>query len=472
MRPRSLLRHQLILLGGATLIFLTFGLLASMAITQIDRTRFQNSPSLFIARMMDTLEEQQGLSHAQVMALINQSNKDKSFPIEAKVLTRDQAIALLKAGESLPARPYDTVEYGELDAWHFPSRLIRLATEGQERYLSVIYRPRATPMHRIFNLQTGLMMSSIFLAALFSILYMFYYMRKQARLAAKVIASLREGDLSARFPVNKMDEIGLLMVEFNNMADEIQTLVETIRHSELGRLRRLQELAHDLRTPVASLKNLLETLLKHYPEMTIESKVECVQLALKEVDYFQRLVEDVLFLAQVRDPKYAVVKTPVPLTELLSEELSTVQVYHPAIQFDFQHNGEGVVPGDGHLLRRLFRNALENAFSFAKAKIQVQLTESDGKVSILITDDGPGFNKSTLHSFGEKRGTRIVSPAPESRLSVGLGSVIMKEIVKVHCGKLLVRNQPGMGAQLEIILCEDQKVLAKAESHLKLSSQP
>lgn len=472
MRTRSLLRHQLILLGGATLIFFLIGLFASITMTQIDRTRFQNSPTLFLARMMDALEDQYHLSHEQTMDLIKHSNEGHNFPIEAKALTRDEAIALLHPGESLPARPYDMVDYGPQDAWHFPSRMIRLASAGQEQYLSVIYQPRATPMHRIFNLQTAVMMTSIFLAALFSLLYLFWYMRKQARLAARVIASLREGDLSARFPVSKMDEIGLLMVEFNNMADEIQTLVETIRHSELGRMRRLQELAHDLRTPVASLKNLLETLLNHYAGMTIESKVECVNLALKEVDYFQRLVEDVLFLAQVRDPKYAVVKTPVALVDLLDEELETVKSSYPKIEYDLQTNGSATVGGDGHLLRRLFRNALENAFSFAKAKVEVRLSQSDGKVRILITDDGPGFNNSTLTSFGEKRGTRIVSPNPEARLSVGLGSVIMKEVVKVHCGKLLVRNQPGLGAQVEIILCEDNKILAKEESHLKLSSQP
>gem|GEM_PF-2111767 len=471
MRTRSLLRHQLVLLGGATLIFVLIGLFASIMMTQIDRTRFQNSPTLFLARMMDALENQYHLTHEQTMELIKHSNDAHSFPIEAKALTREDAIGLLNKGESLPARPYDMIEYGPQDAWHFPSRIIRLESVGPEQYLSVIYRPRATPMHRIFNLQTAVMMGSIFMAALFSILYMFYYMRKQARLAANVIASLREGDLSARFPVSKMDEIGLLMVEFNNMADEIQTLVETIRHSELGRMRRLQELAHDLRTPVASLKNLLETLLNHYAGMTIEAKVECVGLALKEVDYFQRLVEDVLFLAQVRDPKYAVVKTPVPLVDLLEEELETVKSHYQNIEYDLQTNGPATVGGDGHLLRRLFRNALENAFSFAQSKVEVQIAQSDGKVRILITDDGPGFNSSTLNSFGEKRGTRIVSPSAEARLSVGLGSVIMKEVVKVHCGKLSVRNVPNLGAQVEIILCEDKKILAKEESHLRISSQ-
>jgi signal transduction histidine kinase len=295
---------------------------------------------------------------------------------------------------------------------------------------------------------------------------MFYFMRKKARLAASIISQLRDGDLSARFPLGRMDEIGLLMHEFNRMADEIQTLVETIRNSELGRMRRLQELAHDLRTPVASLKNLLETLQSHRQQMEVGSQEELLNLSMKEVDYFQRLVEDLLFLAQVRDPKYAVVRTAVDLNDLLGDELEKMRANYPQIQV----NLTGHVPpvkGDGHLLRRLFRNAFENAFSFARSRVNVRLESLGGKVKVRVSDDGPGFKDSMLSSFGEKHGTRFVSESPKGRLSVGLGSVIIKEVTSVHCGSVAVRNLPESGAELEITLPE---INVKEEFHPKSNS--
>lgn len=462
LKQQSLLRNQLLLLGGATLVCLIFGLAVSIVMTQIDRTRFQNSPTLFFAGLVDQLETH-GLSDAQAVALIQNANKAASFPIQVKVLSEEQAKALLPPDTGLPQNTYEIAEYGRGDAWHFPSRLVKL--DGAD-YLSVIYRPRATPMHRIFNLQTTVMMLSIFFAALFSIFYMFYFMRKKARLAASIISQLRDGDLSARFPLGRMDEIGLLMHEFNRMADEIQTLVETIRNSELGRMRRLQELAHDLRTPVASLKNLLETLQSHRQQMEVGSQEELLNLSMKEVDYFQRLVEDLLFLAQVRDPKYAVVRTAVDLNDLLGDELEKMRANYPQIQA----NLTGHVPpvkGDGHLLRRLFRNAFENAFSFARSRVNVRLESLGGKVKVRVSDDGPGFKDSMLSSFGEKHGTRFVSESPKGRLSVGLGSVIIKEVTSVHCGSVAVRNLPESGAELEITLPE---INVKEEFHPKSNS--
>ena len=221
------------------------------------------------------------------------------------------------------------------------------------------------------------MMLSVFFASLFSMLILFYSMRQKARLAANVIAEMRDGNLNARFPVGKMDEVGKLMVEFNKMADEIQRLVQTIRDTELTRLRRLQELAHDLRTPVASMKNLLETLHLHRESMPVASQREILSLSLKEVDYFARLVEDLLFLAQVTEPKYAVVKTSINLYDLIEDELETLEARYPNVTVSAKSDTQDYeIKGDGHLLRRLFRNALENAFSFAKSTVDVDLRKT------------------------------------------------------------------------------------------------
>ena len=113
------------------------------------------------------------------------------------------------------------------------------------------------------------------------------------------------------------------------------------------------------------------------------------------------------------------------------------------------------IRGDSHLLRRLFRNAFENAFSFAQSKVEVELRRNGTGVAVVVRDDGRGFNDIALAGFGEKRGTRSLTNNAEGRISVGLGSVIMRAVVQVHGGSLSARNRPGSGAEVEMLIAAE-----------------
>ena len=123
-----------------------------------------------------------------------------------------------------------------------------------------------------------------------------------------------------------MDEIGQAMCRFNKMAEEIERLVEHLRSVEKARMALLQELAHDLRTPVASLKNLLATLEKRDQGSDTKVRAELMTLAQKEVDYFARLLEDLLILAQISEPRYAGDRREIQLEELFEDEAESVAV--------------------------------------------------------------------------------------------------------------------------------------------------
>ena len=87
----------------------------------------------------------------------------------------------------------------------------------------------------------------------------------------------------------------------------------------------LQELAHDLRTPVASLKNMLETMLhSRGDDRSRRSARSCSTLSVREAEYFERLVEDLLVLAQVTEPRYRAGADRVALDELVEEEAESV----------------------------------------------------------------------------------------------------------------------------------------------------
>lgn len=280
-----------------------------------------------------------------------------------------------------------------------------------------------------------------------AMLALFKSLRDKAVLADSVIAELQRGNLKARFPIRRMDEIGQAMGRFNKMADEIERLVEQLRSVERSRMALLQELAHDLRTPVASLKNLLETLQSQGGSIAAALHEELLGLALKETDYFERLVEDLLVLAQVSEPRYLASREALNLAELLEEEADGLRARRTSearkIELvKFLPAAPVLVHGDPQLLRRMIRNTLDNAFSFARHRVVVRLERENGeRARIVVEDDGPGFSADALASYGERRVSRVLGTTQEaSRLSVGLGSVIIKTVARSQGGEVQAAN--------------------------------
>ena len=283
-------------------------------------------------------------------------------------------------------------------------------------------------------------------------------------LADNVIAELQRGNLKARFPIRRMDEFGQAMVRFNKMADEIERLVERLHRVERSRVSLLQDLAHDLRTPIASMKNLLVTIEKKNQEVDQKVRQELIFLSRREAEYFERLVEDLLTLAQMSEPSYQGDQKTVSLVQIMDEASESVFGHGDVNEKRFEIKGNPgsdkfEVLGDAHLIRRLFRNALENARAFARTGVTVAFENSptDEFISVFVRDDGPGFSEEALKGFGERRISRAVERLKGGRVSVGLGSVIMKTTAEIHRGKLRATNRESssgaiLGAEIEILL--------------------
>lgn len=281
------------------------------------------------------------------------------------------------------------------------------------------------------------------------------YLRRKARLATVVLAQLQSGNLGARLPVGPGDELGRLILRFNNMAEEIERLVGQLRTVESSRVAFLQELAHDLRTPLTSLRNLLENLSDDQSALTPAERAECVQLALEETDYFQRLIEDLFFLAQMNVPNYRLQAEKISLEDLLEAERTRTELNAQqenrslSCVLRIDEGGHPFVSGDPHLLKRLFRNLLTNAARFARARIEIEVRRAgDSALQIAVRDDGPGFPEAALRHFGERRSTRVLTSPVGGKTSLGLGSVIARSIALRHRGNVEAANWTGPGGEI------------------------
>ncbi|MDB5037174.1 MAG: hypothetical protein JWQ35_702 [Bacteriovoracaceae bacterium] len=481
----SLFGKQLLISLLLFVIFMAGGMTVSHIIIREKQSNFLSSPPVFYSKLIE------GLAPEEPEKIIRsiEASKENVFPVHLYVVdekgrviaqSSDTPFSYVWNVQPLPTEPNQVKIFPESSTSDSMWAIVRL-TSKKIRYLAVL---STHPHRKTFLWSTGLLLLSMLIASGLSLLILFSYLRKKAKLADSVISEIQSGNLKARFPVGRMDEVGNMMIRFNSMADEIERLFERVKVTEESRAKLLQQLSHDLHTPVASLKSLLETLRDRRDDISKEVNAEFLTLSIKEVEYFERLVKDLLFLAQVHEPKYRNTTKPLELTDLLSGEIESVQNFFylegKSIRVTNHWNTSDklTVLADAHLLRRTLRNGLQNAFSFAKQSVSISAKEFEKFIEISIVDDGPGVNQETISSFGQRHYSRRLDQNREGRLSVGLGSVIMKAVVDLHQGKIDIRNQydrRGIRTGCELIIAlpvANNSVWRRQRTQNELTSTP
>jgi signal transduction histidine kinase len=318
--------------------------------------------------------------------------------------------------------------------------LVRL-DKAEPTYLLV--RPeKDTPNKALAGVEFQLFFLSLFGTTFASMVAVFLYLRRTSAEARRVMARLHAGELDARFPIARVDQIGSLKLDFNAMADEIERLIKRLTASETARKQMLAELSHDLRTPLTSLRTSIETLKLYHTHMTVDQQNECLRVAESELQYFVRMLEDLLLIAEVSDTASDNREYQIDARTTLEQEIRSRQTIHPTLTWQFASATQSPMPLNmrEQIYLRLVRNGLDNAAKHARNRVDVAIKCESGKIHISIDDDGSGMDDATRKQFGQRRKLRSASGGTDPSLSLGLGSVIMRTIVEAHGGYLEIQT--------------------------------
>lgn len=291
------------------------------------------------------------------------------------------------------------------------------------------------------------------LAVFMALSICFYYLRRKSTEAREVLGRLEAGDLKSRFEIKRFDQFGNLILDFNRMADEIERLVKRLNDTESSRSNLLQELGHDLRTPLTSMGTSFEALKLYNDQMNPEDREELFLMIESDIRYFQELLEKLTIIATIDESHYKMSSEKINLTSLLETELKNRQTLSgQALNWNLSTSGlsEHIIFGDLHLISRLFKNALDNASRYAQEIINVEILSNKDALEILVVDDGPGLTPEAIQSFGKRRERRQIKDRDARNFSLGLGSVIMRTIAEVHDGTVIMTNSPNGGACLKV----------------------
>ena len=221
------------------------------------------------------------------------------------------------------------------------------------------------------------------------------------RTAERVMA----GDLSDRVPrAGTNDEFDQLAANLNGMLDQIERLMTAMREVT-------DNVAHDLKTPLARLRARLELALLGPQDGTAQS--EAIRAAIEEADRLLATFNALLSIAEAeagagrrrgeRLDVAAVVGAAVELYEPLAEERGL------ALRFDSTPGT--IIEGDRHLLSQAVANLLDNAFKYGGGEIVVGVGRRGGHALITVADRGPGIPAS--RSRKRVRSLRAIGAEPQ-----------------------------------------------------------
>jgi signal transduction histidine kinase len=241
------------------------------------------------------------------------------------------------------------------------------------------------------------------------------------------------GEISARHLHTRVpvpgadDEVARLAVTMNEMLDRLDAAA--------GRERQLvADVSHELRSPVTSLRALLETRAGSPDPATHDAEM------MASVARLQSLVEQVLDLA-AQDAGLPVPARPVDLDDLVMERAAVLRATSQLV-VDTSAVSAGQVVGSEEGLRRVVDNLGGNASRHAERTVRFELREVPGWVQLVVADDGPGIPEADRSRVFE-RFTRLDDA--RGRGGAGLGLSIVAGEVARHHGRITVDADPDLG---------------------------
>ncbi len=254
---------------------------------------------------------------------------------------------------------------------------------------------------------------------------------------------IRRGDLSSRVPIDgSNDEFDRLALNLNEMLDQVEGLMEGVKHVS-------NAIAHDLRTPLTMLLNDLEELRAALP--TDSGLDELVEHSIEEVGRMLATFNALLRIAQIEAGARRRDFEPVDLAHVATD---VVEFYWPlaaekGVTLQKQWAALDPFPGDQDLLSQALLNLVDNAIKYTPpgGTVTVGLEQGERGPLAFVSDTGPGIPASE-HRNVFKRFYRL--QADRDTKGSGLGLSLVAAVAKLHGAHVeLISGNPGLKVRME-----------------------
>ncbi len=250
-------------------------------------------------------------------------------------------------------------------------------------------------------------------------------------------------DLSRRVGYSgPMDELGRLAMTFDHMIQHLDRVFQSQKYF-------VADASHELRGPLTVIKGNLDLLKRNLGE---DDRKEALRALRLETDRMVKIVSDLLILAEVESGKIEP-PTTVSVRDILLEEFGRAQQLGGNRTIVLGHQEDLSVKGDGHRLKQLLGNLVDNAIKYTpeEGTITLSLFRDDEWARLEVTDNGAGIAPEHLPNIFD-RFYRTDKVRLRARGGTGLGLAIAKGIAEQMGGKVTVISTPGKGSTFTVWL--------------------
>jgi signal transduction histidine kinase len=261
------------------------------------------------------------------------------------------------------------------------------------------------------------------------------------------ISRMAKGDLSSRVKVRGKNEFAQLAMAFNSMSERIEQF-------DKARNQFVSNASHELKTPLSTMKILIETLL-YQEAYDAGMQKEFLGDVNKEIDRLSGIISDLLTLVNFDSGGIKLKPTDVRLSSIVQEQTQRLLplAREHGIEMDCVVKDPCDTIGDATKLTQVFYNVIDNAIKYTPrgGKVSIEVSRSGRKAVVKVADTGIGIPEADLpHIF--ERFYRVDKARSRETGGTGLGLSIVKQILMMHGGDIAATSKEGAGTTFTIEL--------------------